>query len=217
MLTVLFFIWLVLFTTLIAKSAQAQTFTVLHTFTGGPDGGNPLAGVTIDRAGNLYGTTYYGGSGLLGTVYELKTQNSNWVLNTLHSFTGYPNDGAHPEARVVFGPNGILYGTTEEGGNHGCNPGSGCGTVFTLRPQPTVCGSLTCPWTETLLYAFGGYDPAFPMGDLIFDDAGNIYGTGAGGGTMTGAAFTSCRLPVQRRFFTDSRPRARAGPIQKAG
>jgi hypothetical protein len=100
----------------LALPAQAQTFTVLHSFTGGQDGGGPMAGVTLD-AGNLYGTAFGGGntggdcpSGGCGTVYKLKPSGSRWILDPLYSFHG--DDGMQPIARVVFGPDGTLYGTT---------------------------------------------------------------------------------------------------------
>ncbi len=156
------------------QTAQAQTFNVIHTFTGGGDGANPFAGVTLDQAGNVYGTTDGGYSGY-GTVYKLTHKGSGWTLNVLYTFNG--SDGANPDARVIFGPNGTLYGTTHSGGN---------GTVFNLRPFPSACRSALCPWMETVLYAFEGSpnDGANPgNGDLLFDQAGNIYGT-----TYTGGA-----------------------------
>ena len=109
-----------------------------------------------------------------------------WTLNPLHSFTG-GSDGSHPLARVIFGPNGTLYGTTILGGNGGDH-----GTVFNLRPSPTACRTSLCPWTETVLYAFAGdTDGAEPEdGDLLFDRAGNIYGTtSAGGGSNYGTVY----------------------------
>ena len=178
---------LIILTTLLAiitglgSTAQAQTLTVLHVFTG-PDGADPQAGVTLDSAGNLYGTTYRGGalycaggSGC-GTVFNLTHNSSGWVLTTLHAFEA-GSDGAFPEADVVFGPDGTLYGTTVNGGH-------GNGTVFNLRPPPTVCRSVSCSWTETVLYRFtGGSDGSTPRsGSLVFDRQGNIYGTTQGGG-----------------------------------
>ncbi len=167
-----------LVTLLIACEAQAQTFTVLHTFSGQGDGSSPVAGLTMDRAGILYGTT----SGVLigggnGTVFKLSRSGSAWILRTLYTFQG-GMDGAEPQARVVFGPDGMLYGTTTYGG-------LGFGTVFSLRPPARVCVSIQCPWTETVLYRFtGGSDAAYPgYGDLTFDAAGNIYGTTTSGGT----------------------------------
>jgi uncharacterized repeat protein (TIGR03803 family) len=164
---------------------QAQTFSVIHSF-GGQDGRTPYAGLTIDRAGNLYGATYGGGADGAGTVFKLAPRGSGWIFNPLYSF--HQNDGSLPSARVIFGPDGSLYGTTFSGGI-GCQ--SGCGTVFKLRPPATACKTALCPWTETVLYRFtGGFDGQFPeSGDLVFDEAGNIYGTTYGGGTGNGVVF----------------------------
>ena len=158
--------------------AQAQTYTIIHSFTG-PDGVMPDAGVTMDRAGNLYGTTYYGGTAGRGTAFKLAHRNAGWTLLPVYSFQG-GNDGAFPVARVVFGPDGALYGTTSGGGGGPCN--GGCGTVFRLTPPATVCKTSLCPWTETVLYRFpGGSVGAFPSyGDPAFDAAGNLYGTTQG-------------------------------------
>ncbi len=160
---------------LIAQPAQAQTLTVLHTFSG-PDGLYPYSGVILDRAGNLYGTTYAGGASQDGTVYQLKRAGSGYIHNQLHAFTG-GSDGEQPWGGVIFGPDGALYGTTNGG------PFQGSGTVFSLRPPVTICRSVLCPWTETVLYGvgqFGGVEPAY--GQIAFDSAGNIYGTTAFGG-----------------------------------
>jgi uncharacterized repeat protein (TIGR03803 family) len=99
-------------TTIAMQSAGAQTFTVLHSFTGGADGAAP-SGITLDSAGNVYGTTYGGGIGD-GTVFKLKHAGSGWVLNSLYTFQG-GSDGSNPVATVVFGPSSILYGTTYQG------------------------------------------------------------------------------------------------------
>ena len=174
----------------LSPAAQAQTYKVLYNFTGGLDGGTPFAGLTMDKAGNLYGTTR-GFPGGYGTVYRLRFLGSSWVFNPLYTFTG-GKDGAKPYAGVIFGPNGSLYGTTSVGGNLTCNQPSGCGTVFNLRPQPTVCLTSVCAWTETVLYAFkAGADGAYPeFGDLTFDQAGNIYGTtGQGGNSNRGTVY----------------------------
>jgi hypothetical protein len=149
--------------------AQAQTFTVLHSFTG-PDGVNPYAGVTVDANGNLFGTTPGGGSMRDGTVYELRHSGSGYTVNVLHNFNG--SDGVGAWGGVAFGPDGIFYGTTTDGG-------IGFGNVFKVVPPVTVCKSALCPWTETSLYAFQAYgDGANPwFGEVAFDQAGNIYGT----------------------------------------
>ena len=172
------------------QSAQAQTFSVIHQFTGGQDGANPYAGLTMDAAGNLYGTAASGGNtgggcavdGGCGSVFKLAYKGSGRIFAPLYSFQG-GNDGSTPYARVIIGPDGALYGTTHQGGGSGCG-GSGCGTVFRLRPPATACKTALCYWTETVLYQFtGGSDGGLPgNGDLVFDQAGNLYGTTTTGG-----------------------------------
>jgi uncharacterized repeat protein (TIGR03803 family) len=168
----------------VASLAQAQTFTVLHKFTNAPDGSTPFAGVTMDGAGNLYGTTAFGGHIVTpycrtgcGAVYKLTHSNAGWDITTLYAFGPPPVDGIAPSSRVVFGPDGALYGTTYEGGAY-YN-----GTVFRLAPRHT-CGSAPCFWTESL-YSFprdytAGYGP---VGDVTFDHSGNLYGATLLGGT----------------------------------
>jgi uncharacterized repeat protein (TIGR03803 family) len=165
---------------LLAQSAQAQSYKVLYNFTGGQDGAYPEAGVTLDGGGNLYGTTYQGGSSNRGSVFKLAHKGSGWTLSPLYSFTA-GRDGSAPIARVVFGPDGSLYGTTQFGGR---NCGVGCGTVFNLKPPVSICKAILCPWTETLLYKFsGGSDGANPgYGDLTFGPTGDIFGTTYFGG-----------------------------------
>ena len=178
---------LVLF--LAVSAAQAQTFQVLHNFTNGLDGANPYTGLTMDRAGNLYGTAEYGGSqandchivGGCGTVFELAHQGAGFIFRPLYQFQGFPSgDGANPQGRVIFGPDGALYGTTSYGGQTGEGCGDeepGCGTVFKLSPQPTFCKSFTCNWQETQLHNFAGpSDGDLPRGEIAFDTAGNLYG-----------------------------------------
>jgi uncharacterized repeat protein (TIGR03803 family) len=163
---------------------------VIHSFTDGSDGGGPYAGLTTDKAGNLYGTASGGGSAGYGTVFRLSNKGSGWVFTPLYSFQG-GNDGANPRARVIIGPDGTLYGTTTAGGGSGCNQNLGCGTVFNLKPPPTACKTALCPWTETVLYRFtGGNDGATPEAEVVFDHAGNLYGTTyAGGQNKDGTVF----------------------------
>ncbi|MGA2373790.1 MAG: choice-of-anchor tandem repeat GloVer-containing protein [Candidatus Korobacteraceae bacterium] len=153
--------------------------TVLHLFNGRPDGREPIAGVTMDAAGNLYGTTYYGGANDVGLVYKLAHRGSGWVLSPLYSFQqGQGAGGFAPIGGVTFGSDGNLYGTTSRGGQNDV------GTVYKLSPPATVCKSVLCPWTETPLYQFtDGADGGYPEGTLIFDSAGNLYGTATAGGT----------------------------------
>ena len=172
-----FAVSVVLLINLAAPPASGQTFQILHNFTGGQDGVYPASGVTMDRAGSLYGTTYEGGSSSYGVVYKLQHRGSGWILNPLYEFSG-ANDGGQPLGGVVFGPDGALYGTTFGEGAYGG------GNVFRLTPQPRACTTSLCPWIETVPYSFrgdpDGSGPAF--GDLAFDPAGNIYGTTFGGG-----------------------------------
>jgi len=162
----------------IAIAPQAQTFSVIHSFTGAPDGANPSAGLTLDRAGNLYGTTTWGGDTGGGTVFRLSRHSSGWTLTPLYNFHG--PDGLEPQGRVTFGPDGTLYGTTALGQGDSCS----CGNVFNLKPPPSRPTSALVPWVETVIHQFSptpgeGIDPS---GDLAFDSAGNLYGTTQAGG-----------------------------------
>lgn len=170
--------------TVVPQLAQAQTFNVLYRFPGGQVGVNPVSGLSMDRSGSLYGTTNGGGiyGGTCGnygcgTVFKLTHSGSGWILRTLYRFAG-GSDGADPQARVVFGPDGSLYGTTAAGGQ-GVQA-----TVFNLRPPITACKAASCLWSETVLYDFtGGADGATPnYGDVVFDQAGNLYGATINGG-----------------------------------
>jgi hypothetical protein len=112
--------------------AQAQTFKVLHTFHG-PNGANPVGALTIDAAGNIYGTTRVGGAGRCtggtgcGTAFKL---GSNGKQIWLYKFNG--SDGDVPYSELLRNSSGSLLGTTGGGGDLSCNPPYGCGTVFTL-------------------------------------------------------------------------------------
>src|SRR5580658_5170480 len=119
-----------------ASAAPAQTLQVLHNFTGHGNGSFPFAGLTMDRAGNLYGTASEGGNYACGgvgcgVVFRLSRAGSNWTFTPLYTFQG-ASDGAVPLGGVVFGPDGALYGTTSDGG-------IGFGTVFRLTPPATAC------------------------------------------------------------------------------
>jgi uncharacterized repeat protein (TIGR03803 family) len=163
-------------TVVTTHAAHAQSYRVLHTFSNGQDGGSPYAGLTMDK-GNLYGTTLIGGAGY-GTVFKMTHKGSGWTFDPLYSFAG-GNDGFEPAARVIFGPNGTLYGTTMGGGG-----GQSQGIVFNLKPSPRACVAALCPWGETVLYRFNvpanGSAPGYA--DVIFDPAGNLYGTTTAGG-----------------------------------
>jgi len=170
--------------------AYAQTFTVIHNFTGGNDGATPMAGLTEDASGNFYGTASNGGAfsplncpGGCGIVFQLKAGGSGWLLTPLYRFTGGANDGGNPSGRVTIAGDGTLYGPTGAGGGNGCGFGRGCGTIFHLTPPPTAPITALSLWRESLLHRFtGGSDGSGPQGDLIFDRSGNIYGTTLSGG-----------------------------------
>jgi uncharacterized repeat protein (TIGR03803 family) len=185
-------------TAILTQPMQAQALTVLHYFTGGADGAYPDAGLTMDMAGNLYGTTFGDGySNSNGSVYKLTHTNGGWVFAPLYTFRG-GNDGGLPYAGVVFGPDGSLYGTTTAGGAHGQ------GTVFNLKPSPHFSPNIFAPWIETVLYSFqGGVDGSQPYGSVTFDPAGNIYGsTYAGGSGGSGTVYKM--IPSGDGHWTES-------------
>jgi uncharacterized repeat protein (TIGR03803 family) len=174
----------------LAPVMHAQTFGVIHTFTGGADGASPYAGVLVGRDGNLYGTTVGGGGGSCddyqfppgcGTVYQLNPSNQSFT--TLWQFSGNP-DGAYPEAGLVVGPGGAMYGSTGFGGSQ-CNS-DGCGTVYRLTPPATPPRTIKqAQWKVTTLHSFDYYDGWEPTGNLAVDGSGNLYGAtrqGASGG-----------------------------------
>ncbi len=178
--------------------------TVLYNFQG-TDGAYPVANLTFDRAGNLYGTTQLGGLGTCstsggqdlgcGVVFKLTKTANGWQESTVYSFQPGVNKGVIPVGGVTFDAAGNMYGTTWAPGIEGdfvmakagadpqsntfwgCNqPGCG-GTVYKLTPTQ---GS----WQETDIYAFtGAADGSSSQGNLIFDSAGNLYGTTPYGGT----------------------------------
>jgi uncharacterized repeat protein (TIGR03803 family) len=169
------------------QAAQATTFNVIYSFTGGADGSTPYAGLTMDAVGNLYGTTLAGAAGH-GTVFKLAKAGSGWTFTTLYSFAG-GTDGAGPRAKVIIGSDGNLYGETFAGGGSACG-GRGCGTIFTVRK---VCPGPICHWTEAVLYRFtGGTDGGEPTGGLLFDRSGNLYGTTEIGGKPHGCGNIGC-------------------------
>ena len=158
----------------ISVSAAAQE-TVLTSFNG-TDGYIPEGGLAFDASGNLYGTTFSGGAGNLGAVFELvRGAGGSWTESTLYSFCSATGcvDGTNPQGGLVLDKAGNLYGTTTTGGAHGF------GTVFEL-----VKGS-DGKWKEKVLhnFNFGASDGYYPLSSLIFDPAGNLYGTTEWGGT----------------------------------
>jgi uncharacterized repeat protein (TIGR03803 family) len=206
-------------------SPQAATFKVLYTFnayTG--DAGDPTAGLIIDSAGNLYGTTNGGGANYQGTVFKIAPDGTETLL---HSFTG-GSDGGNPFGGLQLDSKGNLWGTTQYGGAKDCGQYvTGCGVVFKLAPNGTekvlhtfTGGSdgqfpqagltkkhigatasggangfgtifkIAANGTKTILYSFGNSPDGYnPEADVITDSAGNIYGTTASGGNTYGAVF----------------------------
>jgi uncharacterized repeat protein (TIGR03803 family) len=152
---------------------------ILYSFSGGY--GTGPSNVVLDAAGNLYGTTNYGGSYGLGSIFELtRHSDGTWVENTIHSFPVNSSDGYEPDSGVILDAAGNIYGTTFYGGANICpQVGVGCGTVYKL--SPATGGT----WTEAILHAFAGdgTDGSFPIAGVVFDPAGNLYGT-----TFTGGA-----------------------------
>lgn len=158
------------------NSNGSWTESVLHTFGAFGDGAFPLGPVIFDKAGNLYGTTEYGGTGQFGTVFELSpSAGGTWTDSILYNFTD-ETDGGLPLAGVTFDAAGNIYGTTWYGGDINCNYEQGyqpygCGTVFELTHNSN--GS----WSESVLESFDWENGAFPLGNVVLDAEGNIYGT----------------------------------------
>jgi uncharacterized repeat protein (TIGR03803 family) len=156
----------------------------LYSFAGGNDPRLPFAGLIFDKAGNLYGTTEFGGTDNQGTIFEI-TPNSNgsWTESVLYNFTG-GEDGGQPYGSLVFDSSGNLYGTTNFGGSTNCS--LGCGTVFELTPG-------SGGWTESVLYTFtGGTDGREPYARLLLDASGNLYGTTLLGGNVGSVCSSGC-------------------------
>jgi hypothetical protein len=151
----------------------------------------PESTLIMDAHGNLYGTTYAGSTGPCldgcGTVFELAPNSTGgYSERVIHSFQGPLIDGQQPRAPLIFDAQGNLYGTTSTGGQ---SVTAASGTVFKLMPQSDGT------WQETVLSSFngallGGTDGGAPLGGLLFDAAGNLFGTTEGGGTGTGCSAT---------------------------
>lgn len=155
------------------RPLHAQSLQILHSFSG-PDGALPIGSLTLDRSGNIYGTTSRGGNADVGTVFKLKQSNGNWLLTPLHVFQA-GSDGAFPLAGITLAANGIAYGSTQGGGQ--------AGIAFSLRPGASRPLSVLQPWNETIINSFmgnNGEEP--PYGNLLLDQAGNLYGTAISGG-----------------------------------
>jgi uncharacterized repeat protein (TIGR03803 family) len=174
------------------KTGGGWTEKVLHNFNG-EAGAYPKGSLTVDKAGNLYGTTIEGGAYGDGVVFELTPEaGGGWTEKALHNFNPSRKDGVSPYSGLIFDAAGDLYGTTIEGGGHNG------GTVFELSPG-TGGG-----WTETVLHRFDdkSTDGNTPYASLIFDAAGNLYGTTYSGGVY--GAGTVFELTPQAGDWTET-------------
>ena len=164
------------------QPTRAQTFTVLHPFTGSPDGAVPYGGVVMDAKGNLYGTTEEGGTQGLGTVFKVTAAGSESVYYSFARLTG----GLLSQGTLTRDAKGNLYGTTFYGGDPKCGGGLGCGTVFKIATNRK----------ETVLHTFkDGKDGAAPLAGVILDKKSNLYGTAVAGGDLNctlGGMYAGC-------------------------
>jgi uncharacterized repeat protein (TIGR03803 family) len=162
------------------NSDGSWTESVLCSFTGFGDGEWPVAPLIMDHAGNLYGTTSAGWDNNGGAVFQLTPNyDGSWTKNILYSFRAYGVDGDEPRGGVILDSAGNVYGTTKRGGEYNA------GVVFQLTPNGDA------GWSESVLYRFTTPDGSNPSAGLIFDSAGNLYGTASwgGGGWDGGSVF----------------------------
>jgi len=164
----------------LTNTSRGWKESLLYNFTGGDNGGAPLAGVIFDSQGNLYGTTLNGGQDEVGTVFQLAPKRRGWVHQVLYSFSGGHDGGSPYYGSLVLDAAGNLFGTTKNGGD------AQLGTVFKLARN-----SRSHKWKETVLHSFtGAPDGVNPLFGLVIDPAGNLYGTTPTGGTDNfGAVF----------------------------
>jgi uncharacterized repeat protein (TIGR03803 family) len=165
-------------TLLTTGNVGAQTLNVVHNFTGGPDGGNPVNGFLMSSNGDMFGTAAAGGASGLGVAFKVSPRGKETVL---HSFAGGA-DGAAPNSGVVQNAKGEFFGTTTAGG------ATGQGTVFLVKGRK-----------ESVLYSFaGGTDGAQPEAGLVMDRAGNLYGTTIAGGTADNGTVFELLAPKKK-------------------
>jgi hypothetical protein len=192
----------------LSPGANGQwTERVLYSFKDGPVGNGPVAGLIFDKAGNLYGTTVFGGEsgcpfqGSCGVVFELTPgSDGQWTEKLLYSFKNDGMDGSGSSAGLIFDKAGNLYGTSD-GGTGTCF-GGGCGTVFELKRRTNGT------WSESVLHRFknNGKDGSSPSGKLIFNKSGNLYGaTGYGGNGGTKCDVDGCGTVFELRRGTDGK------------
>lgn len=167
----------------LTPTGSGFTETDLYIFSGGPDGGSPIAPLYMDSSGALYGTTLYGGNRSTcpapalgcGVVFKLSPSGSGYTESTLYAFQG-GTDGQFPFGGVILDASGSVYGTVQEGGGYGCG-GGGCGAVFKLTKKATG-------YKKILIHRFDGSDGQWPIVPALYmDGSGALYGTTAYGGT----------------------------------
>ncbi len=159
--------------TMSPKANGTWSFKVIYSFTGGDDGGAPVFGITFDKSGNLYSTTYTGGKYEDGVVFELLPHsNGTYSERVLHAFRG--GDGLNPFGGVIFDSTGNIYGVTAYGGTNQCFNAPGCGVVYELTP--TSNGS----YTDKTLVHFHGTPNDGPYNNLVMDSLDNLYGVATG-------------------------------------
>ncbi len=199
-----------------ARKGGQWTYQSLYNFQGGNDGYVPSGNLVFDNQGNIYGATQFGGGkgtacniiygGQCGTVFKLsppKQKGGKWTEKILHSFAG-GTDGASPNGGLIFDKQGAVYGTTYFGGYEGkfCNGGvggTGCGSIYALRP--TVEGT----WAEKVLHRFNGLDGANSSASLVFDGDGNLYGaTFAGPPNGSGLIFELAKPSGRASSWTEA-------------
>jgi len=162
----------------ISQAGAAWTFKVIHTFTGGDDGATGSAGRMVLRRARLYGAATTGGAHGSGVIFELSPRAvGEWDFRAIYAFKGQP-DGSFPYGALLFAGSGKIYGTTYYGGT------SGIGAVYELSPRRNG------EWSENVIYSFQeGSDGNSPISNLVFDPAGNLYGTTSEGGLGSGTIF----------------------------
>lgn len=196
------------------SSGSGWTENILYSFVGGSDGAYPSGGLAIDRNGVLYGTTEAGGSGSCvqvsgtgcGTVFSLMPGKTGaWTEAVLYSFAGSPVDGSVPEAGVVIGKNGTLYGTTTTDGMFKL------GNVYSVVPPPSSGGA----WTEVVIHDFAGYpdDGGLPAAPLLVGTDGTLYGTTVVGGRANeGIVYSLAQLSSDENAWTETLLHTFTGP-----
>lgn len=187
-------------------SGSGYAGRIMHSFDGS-DGEEPFGGLTLGKDGALYGTTRFGGATQkcgfyytgCGAVFKLTPMGrSRYTETIIHSFV--LSDGEGPFGGLVLDNKGALYGTTSEGGSGTCSGFTGCGTVFKLTPAGTG-------YTESVLYRFAGisqYDGQYPIGKLVLDKKGAIYGTTYWGGIPSCSCGTVFKLTPSGSGYKES-------------